>query len=871
MTYRLDLFDSSGNRKAILQDDIIIAAELSLAIDGAPSVSVTIPQDCDKASFINPQYYLKIWNTETGAYEHSIFRLYDPEIIDSDSELLIKATYQGILTRLSEEYVDSYDTTDTGKAFSTVISELLAYQVNAPEITVGTIEPTQTIAIAAESSDIYSVLNNIRSAYGGWFEVDSLYRLNWYNDNTGDPVRQIRRSKNLKAISYTPQYQSLVNRVYAYGKGEGDARINLDSYNEYIATVRFTDGDLEITSGQTARVGPSTSSAGLEVVIVDSVLISGSYASGDAAGYIIYYKTGTTSTIPTGYVIYPAPFSATIYGAVSANIQNPLTNSYIEDTASQATYGVRARKFIDKTITHPIALLKWALQILEERKDPPYQYSVDVLNLADVSGYNYSFESLGLDTRVRVIDDLLNVDVNTAIVSITLNLQAPENIQVELSTIKNDISDLFSDILSIQDISQSVATQIGAGQVTVLGTFSVIDWVTGGTTTIDGGNITAGTITTSQLNFSPVDSDNIIATINLSEESGGTLTIDADKISISGTTTFASGYDPSGKIATGGAAADVNNNTTTISGGKITTNSISANTLTTSTMTSRTITLSGSDSVIQGNYTAGSAGWKIDGNGDAEFNSVTVNGYVQDEGGQYNSAASGARVRIFPDANTGISVTDGISNVFECLVGGTDVGDVIIGDYTGGNGVKWDNSGGTLDVKGSLSACTVGTGQTITVNGTIDCGDILIKGVGFNYILIDNTYYTRLEDGVFNIGTGLGSYNFTASIYGIQCIQTGSSAYFTTINSTRGINFNNATVSLGTTTTFTGDFNCDDINCQDISCDDIGCDELVCGGDLTMTGTSGNGRIEFGDTSHYIYKSGNDLYYYDGTTSTKLN
>jgi hypothetical protein len=623
MTYRLDLFDSSGNRQAILQDDIIVSAELDLSMYSAPTVTVTISQNDQKAVFINPQYYLKIWNTETEEYEHSIFRLYDPEIIDSDSELLIKATYQGILTRLSEEYVDTYDTTDAGKAFATVITELLAFQVNTPAITVGTIEPTQTIAIAAESSDIYSVLNNIRSAYGGWFEVDSLYRLNWYNDNTGDPVRQIRRSKNLKAISYTPQYQSLVNRVYAYGKGEGDARIDLSSYNDYIATVRFTGGQAAPTPGQTAYVY----SGGIfitAITIVDSVLVGGSYGDGTAEGYIIYYKTGVTATIPPGRSIASsAPSPGTIYGIVSANIQNPLTNDYIEDTTSQVTYGVRARKYIDKSITHPITLIKYALQILEAQKDPPYQYSVNVLNLADVDGYDYSLESLGLDTRVRVIDDLLNVDVDNSIVSLSLNLQAPENIQIELSTIKNDLSDLFGNILNVQDISNSVATQIGAGQVTVLGTFVVKDWVTGGTTTIDGDNITAGTITTSKLDFTPVDSDNIVATINASEEG---LDISGNLIAITGETTFAAGYDPSGKIATGGAASDVNNNVTTISGGKITTNTIEANKLSTSTLSSRTITLSGSDAIIKGDYSAGSSGWKIDGNGNAEFNDVTIRG-----------------------------------------------------------------------------------------------------------------------------------------------------------------------------------------------------------------------------------------------------
>jgi hypothetical protein len=923
MTYRLDLFDSSGNRQAVLQDEIIVSAELSLAIDGAPSVSVTIPQDCDKASFINPQYYLKIWNTETGAYEHSIFRLYDPEIIDSDSELLIKATYQGILTRLSEEYVDSYDTTDTGKAFSTVISELLAYQVNAPEITVGTIEPTQTIAIAAESSDIYSVLNNIRSAYGGWFEVDSLYRLNWYNDNTGDPVRQIRRSKNLKAISYTPQYQSLVNRVYAYGKGEGDARINLSSYNDYLGVVKFSNGEAAPTPGQTAYIG-SGGAYIVSIIIVDSVLISGAYSDNSAIGYIIYYKTGTTETPNIGQEIAQTPIApTTIYGKITGIIKAP-PNEYIEDTASQATYGVRARKYIDKSITHPTTLIKYAIQILEAQKDPPYQYTVDVLNLADVAGYDYSLESLGLDTRVRVIDDLLGVDVSTSIVSLGLDLLAPENIQVGLSTIKNDISDLFSDILNIQDISQSVATQIGAGQVTVLGTFSVIDWVTGGTTTIDGGNITAGTVTTSELNFVPViggEDTDVIATINASEEEG--LVISADKISLTakGINTYTQASAPTDDLKEGDLWFDSDDNNKCY---RWTGSAWEDSELANTGNIVATINLSSEGVQISGNL--------IEITGSTSF----ASGYdpsdkVDDLGGQYDSAASGARVRIFPDTNTGIQVVDGSSNdVFKCLVGGTDVGDVIIGDYAGGAGIKWDNSAETLDIQGTLTACTIGSGSQVTIDGDIATADgkleIKTTGIKLKKSADDTTYIDLVQDtaqiymydsstqrvqitpsGNIRLDSDAGipiDINSTsdADCVDILTAQTNrrcivasstprstSTAYATihaTNNTTNGYaisaygkiycddnvsidSLNVANTSSLHATTITGDLTmAGDADITGV--DTLSASTITATNSISALFILGN-RIRIGDSNHYLYLVGNDLYYWDGSSSTKIN
>jgi phage minor structural protein len=454
LAYRIDLFDSSGARVAIIQEEIISSLSLDTAIDSAPTLTLSIPLSEEKTAYISPAYHLKIWNTTTAAYEHSVFTLCDPDIEDSGGALKITATYQGILTRLSNEDIDAYDTGSAGDTFENVITALLAFQLNTPAITLGTIEPVQTVALAVENTTIYSALNAVRDAFGGWFEVDADYQLNWYNDNTNTPDREIRRSKNLKSLTYTPSYTQIVNRVYAYGKGESDARITL------------------LDAGE--------------------------------------------------------------------------AHEYIEDATSQAIYGIMAKRYVDKSITHPTTLLKYAQRILAQYKTPPYQYSVDVVNLAEVRDYDYSLESLGLDTRVRVIDDILSVDVNTSIVSMSIDLLSPADITIELSTVKTDLSDIFKDIISTQNINQSVATQISAGQVTVLGTFVVADWASAGVTTIDGGNIT--------------------------------------------------------------------------------TNTIAANALTTSTMTARTITLSGANSILQGNYTAGSAGWQIKGDGNAEFNNVTIRG-----------------------------------------------------------------------------------------------------------------------------------------------------------------------------------------------------------------------------------------------------
>jgi len=89
-------------------------------------------------------------------------------------------------------------------------------------------------------------------------------------------------------------------------------------------------------------------------------------------------------------------------------------------------------------------------------------------------------------------------------------------------------------------------------------------------------------------------------------------------------------------------------------------------------------------------------------------------------GGTYDSAASGARVRIFPDANTGLQVIDdAAADVFKVLVGGTDVGDVIIG-ASAGQHVKWDKSAASLLINGLLAAS--GGIKTGTGNDRIEIG-----------------------------------------------------------------------------------------------------------------------------------------------------
>jgi hypothetical protein len=105
--------------------------------------------------------------------------------------------------------------------------------------------------------------------------------------------------------------------------------------------------------------------------------------------------------------------------------------------------------------------------------------------------------------------------------------------------------------------------------------------------------------------------------------------------------------------------------------------------------------------------------------GTIQAGSVVV-GYVASTGGQYTTtAATAAKVMLLPDANTGIVAyaSDGTTVVFKVVVGGTDVGDVQLGNYGGNNGALWDNSAGTFNIRGTMNAGTI-TGTLIKTSAS---------------------------------------------------------------------------------------------------------------------------------------------------------
>lgn len=188
------------------------------------------------------------------------------------------------------------------------------------------------------------------------------------------------------------------------------------------------------------------------------------------------------------------------------------------------------------------------------------------------------------------------------------------------------------------------------GKVSVGGSAADIN---ANTTTINGGKITTGTVTLGQLNFTPVQTGNVVASINASAEG---IRISGNKIQIDGNVTFAGGYDPTGKISTGGAAGDINTNVTTINGGKITTGTVTLNHLSFTPVQSTNVVAS---------INASSEGLKISGN------KIIISSSTQFEAGYDPSTKetpAGAQAKVDIETNARKSDTTVLAQAISSII-----------------------------------------------------------------------------------------------------------------------------------------------------------------------------------------------------------
>jgi len=200
-------------------------------------------------------------------------------------------------------------------------------------------------------------------------------------------------------------------------------------------------------------------------------------------------------------------------------------------------------------------------------------------------------------------------------------------------------------------------------------------------------------------------------------------------------------YYPKGTMVFLNAGTIIDGNT--ISTGSITTGLIAAGAITANKIETGTITATqiASRTIVAENIKTG----EIEAD---HFSATAANFFVATDGGTYSSSPSNPHVKIFPTTDIGIQVTDaGGSNVFLAEVGGTNIGDVTIGNYSGNHGILYDASAGggvgETYFKGSITAPlgliggwiidanSIYSGTKVTGDAyTSALGDITIKSDG---------------------------------------------------------------------------------------------------------------------------------------------
>lgn len=143
--------------------------------------------------------------------------------------------------------------------------------------------------------------------------------------------------------------------------------------------------------------------------------------------------------------------------------------------------------------------------------------------------------------------------------------------------------------------------------------------------------------------------------------------------------------------------------------------------------------------------------------------SGTITGYVEKVGGTYSStSATAAKIQLLPSSSIGIVAyaSNGTSVVFKVEVGGTNVGDVTIGDYAGGDGMLWDQSADTLYIKGDLVAGNIDADRITSGELDIDripnlTADKITSGtIDASLINVDNLNASNIVTGTLTVGTG---------------------------------------------------------------------------------------------------------------------
>lgn len=416
-------------------------------------------------------------------------------------------------------------------------------------------------------------------------------------------------------------------------------------------------------------------------------------------------------------------------GSVNANtIVGGITASQINDVNATTIVGSISASQIGSvsagSITGVIVGAQLTDQILNTQRLIASDISVvrRVSTLPTLPNVNYPVGALALNTTNQTLyQNVANVwTVVTSSSSVTGTLTANDIASVNAGSIVGLIIASQISSVSAASITGSISSsQIGSvsasaitgtitsSQIASVSATSIVGGITSAQiTSVSAGSITGG-ITSAQI--TSVSGSTITGSINAGLITGG---ITASQISSVNATSI------TGSIS----AAQIGSvNATTISIGTLADSqigSVSAGKLIAGTIGAQEIVLLNSASSIirSSNYSAGSAGWRVLGNGNAEFNNVAVRGTFSAGTGDTVLNATASSSTFGDTSNRHIAFQPFTSGTTELQAkeGGTSY--ARLGAYPAGAGI----TGGILTLTSSTGASMVIGSGALTTTGTIE-------------------------------------------------------------------------------------------------------------------------------------------------------
>lgn len=232
--YLIEVHNSSDELVAILENAHGIA--YTQGINEAPTLAFSLPADDDKADYILKanEIWLRNYEEETPSVVAK-FRL-SRRADGRQPTLITRVEVDGLINQLADEQLITAYAPES-QTVTAIVTALLALQVLSPAITLGTIAPTVSRTMKFNPGEtILHCLYRLRDTVGGYIYVDNDRALQWANSIGEDKGQQVRYQKNLVGVTRSIDYTTIANRIYAYGAGQGDARIKLSDVqaNDYV-------------------------------------------------------------------------------------------------------------------------------------------------------------------------------------------------------------------------------------------------------------------------------------------------------------------------------------------------------------------------------------------------------------------------------------------------------------------------------------------------------------------------------------------------------------------------------------------------------------------------------------------------------------